>query len=812
MKVHTSVSDTALWYLIPFLFFLSPLTFHLTPAFAASGDPVTIKADHVEYFDTAGKVEARGNVVATHLETTLTCDQATIYMETKDAYLRGRVRLIQPSGLLKAQEAIYNFETRKGTLLQAEGETDPWRTKGTHAHKVAGSAFLYRHGYITSCDFEEPHTRLQAKEVQIFLDDKVVLKNAVMYIGNAPVFFLPSYTHPLDDKRPRVAILPGKSKLWGLFVLTTWRLYLHENLQGRVHIDYRERQDLASGVDLKYQLPEGGDGIFRSYYTNERDIQRRHLWSRYFNAKKNRQLTTERERFRVQLRHRWELDEKTRVAAEYNVVKDSAIIKDFFLGESQKESSTPPTFIELTHLSTWYGLTFLMNKRVNQFGSLTQQWPSVTFDIRPFRIPFLPTLGSLGRLEEEPKIPKVGDLSEEAYRRKIEAASTTGWYYRSNYDYVHSNISFAHSGTADSLLRFNTLQEISYPMRLFRRFNFRPFGNFRETASSRAVVKRKPQFRQAAATGFDLSTKFFRTFPMNSDLLGIQIHNLRHIVTPSLIYSYQAKPNLSAESMFRGDGLAKGNSLSFGMEHKLQTKRLEENGQETVDLLRFNSSESYDLEGPNGRGGRWGNSVGADLEAKPYRWLYIESDMGVNPFLRKVTAINADLVAAPLPGQHRSVGIGSENRIGEYVDAKSGQLAELPWAVGLGWRYQRKTSAQLTLETEFNIGKKWRIGVYQGFDVKRFITETSDRGNRIVKKIYDVPEVEYRIRRDLHEWTVELVYDQVRSQGSAIFLLFRLKAFPEMPFDFERHYHQPKAGKNFAKAGEIRDLPTNISP
>ena len=192
---------------------------------AADKEPVLVKGDQVEYFDGMRKVVAIGNVEATYRETKLTCDRATLYMNTKDAYLEGHVRLTQIGGLLKGDEMVYNFETKIGTVLEAEGETGPWRSKGDRAEKIAEESFVHRGGYLTTCDFEEPHTRLQAREVRVFMDDKVVLKNAVMYIGKVPLFYVPSYTHLLDDKRPRVAILPGKSKDWGLFVLTSWKVY-----------------------------------------------------------------------------------------------------------------------------------------------------------------------------------------------------------------------------------------------------------------------------------------------------------------------------------------------------------------------------------------------------------------------------------------------------------------------------------------------------------------------------------------------------------------------------------------------------------
>ncbi len=740
---------------------------------------MNIRGDQVEYFQGEGKVVASGNVEAVYRDSKLTCDQAVIYMATKDAYLRGRVRLVQLSGFLKGEEMIYNFETKKGTVLEAEGEAGPWRTRGERAQKIAPDAYIHRGGYLTSCDFEQPHTRLQAKEVKVFLDDRVVLKNAVMYVGRVPVLYVPSYTHPLDDKRPRVTIIPGKSKEWGPFLLTSWRVYLHENLQGRFHVDYRERLDLATGLDLKYRLPVGGEGLFREYYTNQRSLQRKHFYSKLTQEKKDKP-TVEQERYRFQLRHLWEIDDFTRATLEYHRARDTNVTKDFFEREFEEGTGSPPSYFQIARSSPWYGLTFLLTRRVNRYETVTQQLPFIAFNVRPLGVPWLP------RIERWLRWPRRAGGQNVPLPRD-------GWFYQSSYNFERSDLAEPVNGTEDALTTFNTVHELFYPMRVLRLFNFRPFFRFRETMFSRGAGTGASLFRQAGAAGFDLNTKFFRVFPWEIRALGLDIERLRHVVTPTLTYEYQGKPTLSADRFVRSDGLAKSNTMTPGIEQKLQTKRMQGGRLTTVDVVRFNSTMPYDVEGGSGHGGEW-NSVNMDLELLPYSWMRVEADATVDPHIGKVPTINADLVLQPGLQQ----GYGGRG-IAEVFNPETGDLNELPWALGLGWRYQRNTSAQLTLETEFNLGRKWRVGMYQGFDVKRFVTETSTEGDRTVKKIYDFPEFEYRLRRDLHEWTVELIYNVQRQEGETLLVLFRLKAAPELPVEFERSYHRPKGGRNFKK-------------
>ena len=746
------------------------------PAGAARADqePVVIRGDQVEYLDGMKKVVAAGRVEAVYRDVKLTCDHATLYMETKDAYLKGHVRLVQLNGLLKGEEVLYNFETRKGTILKSEGEVGPWRTRADRAEKISADSFVQRDGSLTSCDFEQPHTRMQAREVQVFMDDKVVLKSVLMYLGSVPMMYVPSYTHLLDDKRPRVTLTPGKSKDWGLFLLTSWRVYLHENLQGKLHIDYREQKDLATGFDLKYHVPGGGDGIFREYYTNQRQLHNDHFYTRYTNPD-DVQPTTEQERYRIQERHIWNPDDSTSVTLEYNYQSDPTVVLDFFEREQEEDTPNPQSFFQVIKTSPWYGFTFLTKKRVNRrWETATEQLPFISFDIRPLDLNWLPNFNRW-------LYPSVS----------LDLSRRYGWFYKSSYTYERSDVADVRNGTENGLSMFDTVQELFYPMHLFRWLNFRPFFQFRETAFSRGAVNMSSQFRQSAATGFDMSGKFFRVFPLETDLWGLDIHRLRHVITPTLTYLYQATPTIAAGDLVR-QGLAKSNVLTPGIEQKFQTKRKTTAGEQTVDLGRFGTQFPYDVEGPSGRGGEWQNLT-IDAELLPYRWMRIESDAAVDPHIGKFETINADFVAYP----SLTYGAWGGRTISEVVNAQTGEVAQLPWAVGLGWRYHRNTSAQLTVETEFNLGKKWRIGAYDAFDVKRFATETSNTGSRTVKKIYDLSEFEYRLQRDLHEWTGELIYNVQRGHGDTLLLVFRLKAAPDLPFEFERNYHRPKAGRNF---------------
>jgi lipopolysaccharide assembly outer membrane protein LptD (OstA) len=74
-------------------------------------------------------------------------------------------------------------------------------------------------GYVTTCDSDVPHYRLSAKEIQFFMNEKIVARHVILYLGNVPVLYVPYFVQPILDVKTKVTVLPGYTKEWGIYVL-----------------------------------------------------------------------------------------------------------------------------------------------------------------------------------------------------------------------------------------------------------------------------------------------------------------------------------------------------------------------------------------------------------------------------------------------------------------------------------------------------------------------------------------------------------------------------------------------------------------
>lgn len=311
-------------------------------------------------------------------------------------------------------------------------------------------------------------------------------------------------------------------------------------------------------------------------------------------------------------------------------------------------------------------------------------------------------------------------------------------------------------------IRFDANSQLSLPMKVaFIEFN--PNIKIEETYWNQDIFGSASLFRTVFSSGADISTKFYRIFDIKSDFLWMDINRLRHVITPTIAYRYQHTPTVPSSKIKQMDGIDAVNGTSqtaaFELSNKLQTKR----GGENVDMLDFRVTTTYTFKPKIGdkRGSSFSDIL-FNLELLPYSWLRIVGDSTLRHSGDKNDALYGKFVTGNVDfafdfGKDRQFGIGN--------------------------RYERKGGNSMTYALKWRLTPKWKFYIYQRRQFSK--TPTLKSGLR---------EQEYTISRDLHCWEVDLTYNVTQGVSKQVWLMFRLKAFPEMEFDYNQIYHQPKPG------------------
>ena len=103
-------------------------------------------------------------------------------------------------------------------IIGAEVKAFPWFGNAEHTRKVGDNEYLLEKGFVTTCDLDNPHYKIEAESIQVFPDEKVIAKNVIFYIGKVTVMCFPYYYHPIIQSRAKVQFIPGVNSDWGYFL------------------------------------------------------------------------------------------------------------------------------------------------------------------------------------------------------------------------------------------------------------------------------------------------------------------------------------------------------------------------------------------------------------------------------------------------------------------------------------------------------------------------------------------------------------------------------------------------------------------
>lgn len=567
--------------------------------------PVIIKGERLTMDRDNNVMSYEGNVRMTHGDASLAADKITYSEETGIVHAHGEVLFRRGEQFISGTDMQYDVNTGQGSLRFASSAMYPWYGWGEKIIRVSEKLYRVENGYVTTCDYLKPHWKIQAKEILLYLDEKVVAKGAVGYVGKVPIFYLPKYSHRLDDKRFPVTISPGHNSDWGAYLLTAYSTFI-KGIKTTFRLDYRQKNTIAGGVDAAFST-KGGRGTLETYYAND----------------DHRELpdgeVVHDQRYRLHYDQVQDLGANTSATIEVNKLSDIDVLDDFFRDKYEDELQ-PQSFVNITKYNPRYTISLFARKQLNSFFNVTERLPELSMDIRNQRIAGTPI------------------------------------YYQSVNSFVNLRQEFADDlEPSYNTLRFDTYHQFSYPRKYFGWLTVVPRAWVRGTYFTHGVDE-DDLFRGAAGTELELFTKIFRTWDTQNPKLGI--NGLRHVVQPSLIYAYAPDPTVEPEELYQFDKVDTVdymNQLRMGLRNKLQTKRRNL----SWDLIDFDVFTYYfPKESPDGNSF---SDIFFDLEIWPSNHFQFETDArwdtygGVlREFNNRFTVFNQDKWAFNVEHRHRA--------------------------------------------------------------------------------------------------------------------------------------------------------------
>jgi len=677
---------------------------------------------------------ARGSngVMVTYIGAVLTADRVFLDLSSGEARAEGNVRINYGEQTWAGEHILYNFKTRQMTAQQFRTGKWPVFVEGQGLHgEITNRVYVATNSFITTDDVARPAMRVRAQYIKIIPGKRVVARHAMLYIGNVPVFYFPYYSRNLGARADNFNFVPGYRSSFGPFLLSSYNWFLNDELDGTLHLDYRQRRGVGLGPDLNYHLGRWGEGTLRYYYLHDDDP--------------NASLTTVtnalgENRQRVYFGYLANPYTNLSVRSMVRWQSDVGILHDYFESE-YRQNPQPSTFVEANKLWENFSLDLYAQPRLNDFFEAVE------------RLPDLRLTGYRQQLFQTPLYYE-SESSAGYYRRRFAEPNglftAVGPFGTNNYS----------AGRAD------TFHQILLPETFFGWLNVTPRVGGRFTWYSRASgpgAATDEVYRGVFNTGAEVSFKASRLWPaLQSKLLDLD--GLRHIVEPSVNYVFVPEPNYSGTNDLPQfdyelpslrllpiefpdynaiDSVDSQNVMRFGLHNKLQTKRRGE----VVTLLDWNLYTDWRLR-PHRDQSTFAD-VYSDVLLKPRSWMTLESLTRFDIDSRNFRLAFHSLTLQPNDAWSWT--------LAHYY--LSDDLRPSPTALGLG-----NNLVSSTIFYRFN--ENWGVRTSHRFEARDGRME----------------EQAYTLYRDLRSWTAALTFrirdNRTGPEDFGVAFTFSLKAFP----------------------------------
>lgn len=235
---------------------------------------ISLTAEYITYekIEDEDLIIAKDGVEFKYQDIEINADYLKINLTTNLLFASGEIYFLQDETETYCEELTYNWETKKIILLRLKGELTGEGIKGKvyyQGEKMENfpETVEIAEGSFTTCELEEPHYRIVAKEMIIYPKDKIIARNISWYEGKIKIITLPYFLIFLDRKTQQ-PILPkiGQNSEDGWFIKTNFNYYIDEKSYGTLYIDWLEKKGIGIGVEHTLEIGDANHPGETSFY------------------------------------------------------------------------------------------------------------------------------------------------------------------------------------------------------------------------------------------------------------------------------------------------------------------------------------------------------------------------------------------------------------------------------------------------------------------------------------------------------------------------------------------------------------------
>ncbi len=722
------------------------------PADSLALETIVYHSDEISYYVVRNRIALTGAAQIDYQSTVLLADEIMFDPGEQVLEASGNPDLREGADRLVGGRLGYDLRGKVGSIDDGVTAFEDGLYYGDHIVREEDGTLRVRGGTYTTCSDPEPHFSLVSHRMKIYVNDKVVAKPVILYIGKIPVLALPFYVFPIRKERHSGFLLPqlelGITEGEGRFVRNFGYYWAPSDYWDvSMWADYYEQTKWIGHVETRYKRRYALSGNVKASFMEE--------------------LLYNKRRWDLKFSHRQELGRVWTAGASGDFRSDATYASDSNqnIQESVNRSLHSQMWIRGRWSSHTLGVTLDRREQLDA-DTVSELLPKI--DVTATQQPLV---------GPERELP-----SYVSWLKKV----TLGWSARAVNDRDRAgDETVVHQGVGVSGSLRGTGKFLGW-------LNLSPRLSFRQDWYDRDKSGTRFPGRFTYDAGLSARTTVYGTF--FPDRLGLSA--LRHIVEPSASFSwtpefteYFDEGGLDRFYTFGGFGSTPRSkrSVSLSIVNKLQVKLGSGESERKIDnLVRLSTSTSYDLKKDDLP---WSDLV-TGLEVRPgpavsMRWnarhdaydgAIKNSTVTATVSLRgQPSAVSAE------PWEDRVIQTDSpaEQLRRELAAQSMGSLpGEKAWDGSLTFRYSRgadpaNASYWVDGGLAFSPSKHWRLNYSLHYDLDE----------------REVASQEYTIYRDLHCWEAQFTRRYYDGEWQYYFRI-SVKALPEIKAETGKRFIQ----------------------
>ncbi len=166
---------------------------------------------------------------------------------------------------------IYNLSTGRGRVKQGRTKMEDGYYRGEEIQNQTKDTFFVSKSIYTTCDLDpDPHFHFESRQMKMIMDDKVIAKPIILYLGGIPVFGLPFGLFPdQGGKRHSGWIMPsyGENSRQGQYLKGLGYFWaVNKFFNSQFALDFYDRQGIVFHNTNRYFKRYAFSGGFNFRY------------------------------------------------------------------------------------------------------------------------------------------------------------------------------------------------------------------------------------------------------------------------------------------------------------------------------------------------------------------------------------------------------------------------------------------------------------------------------------------------------------------------------------------------------------------